>query len=134
MQAIERGMAVPGYVVASCAVLRLPEVLRVNLGRCADWVSACCLMLPFIRSGMTEAYADNPKVYGCWQPRLLATHEAASAVSQLPARPRHERNLGNFKLRTSGASEALDLTWSRVRIDVNEQPLPWRGAQPSQGG
>ena len=32
------------------------------LGRSADMASACCLMLPFIRTGMTEEYADNPKV------------------------------------------------------------------------
>ena len=32
MQAIEPGIAVPGYVIANWAVLRLPEVLRVNLG------------------------------------------------------------------------------------------------------
>ncbi|MEQ8493613.1 MAG: SDR family NAD(P)-dependent oxidoreductase, partial [Gammaproteobacteria bacterium] len=41
MQSIEPGVAVPGYVVANWAVLRLPEVLRVNLGRASDMASAC---------------------------------------------------------------------------------------------
>ena len=48
MQAIEPGIAVPGYVVANWAVLRLPEVLRINLGSSSDMVSACCIIFPFI--------------------------------------------------------------------------------------
>ena len=47
-----------------------------------------CILLPFVRTGMTEAYADNPKVFGRWQPRMLATHEAAKAFMQLIARAR----------------------------------------------
>ena len=75
MQAIEPGVAVPGYCVANWAVLRLPQVLKVNLGRSGDMVSAACLMLPFIRTGMTAAYAENPKVFGRWQPRMLEPFE-----------------------------------------------------------
>ena len=123
MQAIEPGIAVPGYVVANWAVLRLPEVLRVNLGRSSDMASASCLMLPFIRTGMTEAYADNPKVFGRWQPRMLETHEAAQAVTQLLTRPSDELNLGNFKLKVGGTAEDIELNWSQVKLEVNEQDL-----------
>lgn len=125
MQAIEPGVAVPGYVVANWAVLKLPEVLKVNLGRLADTVSACCLMLPFIRTGMTEEYADNPKVFGRWQPRMLEPFEAAHSVSQLLARPAEELNLGNFKLCVAGTAEEAKLFWSRVNLDVRNESLPW---------
>lgn len=123
MQALEPGVAVPGYAVANWAVLRLPEVLRVNLGRSSDMASACCLMLPFIRTGMTEEYADNPKVFGRWQPRMLETHEAAQAVSDLLARPRDELDLGNFKLRVEGTAEDVALRWARVELEVHESVL-----------
>ena len=46
MQAIEPGIAVPGYVLANWAVLRLPEVLRVNLGKSANLVNSSCIMFP----------------------------------------------------------------------------------------
>lgn len=130
MQAIEPGVAVPGYVVANWAVLRLPEVLRVNLGKSSDMASACCLMLPFIRTGMTEEYADNPKVFGRWQPRMLETHEAAHAVNQLLERPADELNLGNFKLGVGGTAEDLELKWSQVKLEVNDAPLGWSEEAP----
>lgn len=125
MQAIEPGVAVPGYVIANWAVLRLPEVLRVNLGKSADMVSAACIMLPFIRTGMTKEYSDNPKVFGRWQSRMLETHEAARSVAQLLTRPAGEVNLGNFKLNVSGPADKLDLSWSRVQLDIDEQSLDW---------
>lgn len=130
MQAIEPGAAVPGYVVANWAVLRLPEVLRVNLGRSADMVSSSCLMLPFIRTGMTEEYADNPKVYGRWQSRMLETHEAARAVTRLLARPAKELDLGNFKLQVEGPPEALTLTWSKVTLEARDEALDWSSGNP----
>lgn len=130
MQAIEPGVAVPGYVIANWAVLRLPEVLRVNLGRSAELVNSCCLMLPFIRTGMTEAYADNPKVFGRWQSRMLETHEAARAVLQLLNRPGEELNLGNFKLGVSGDADALQLIWSQVRLEVADDALGWSTDTP----
>jgi hypothetical protein len=128
MQALEPGVAVPGYVVANWAVLRLPEVLRVNLGKASGLVSAACLMLPFIRTGMTEEYADNPKVFGRWQPRMLEPFEAAESVSQLLARPADELNLGNFKLRVGGTPEATRLSWSKVQIEVQDETLDWSEA------
>ncbi|MBI4693823.1 MAG: SDR family oxidoreductase [Gammaproteobacteria bacterium] len=130
MQAVEPGVAVPGYVVANWAVLKLPEVLKVNLGRVADQVSACCLMLPFIRTSMTEEYANNPKVFGRWQPRMLEPHEAAHGVSQLLSRPADELNLGNFKLCVAGTAEEAQLFWSRVNLDVRNESLPWSENTP----
>ncbi|HMB60707.1 MAG TPA: SDR family NAD(P)-dependent oxidoreductase [Xanthomonadales bacterium] len=125
MQAIEPGVAVPGYAVANWAVLRLPEVLRVNLGRSADMVSASCIMLPFIRTGMTEEYADNTRVFGRWQSRMLETHEAAKSITQLLLRPAGEVNLGHFKLNVSGPAEDIKTAWSQVRLEVQEDELNW---------
>jgi hypothetical protein len=70
-QAIEPGVAVPGYVISNWAVLALPKVLGVNLGRDAGMLTASCILLPFVRTGMTDEYANNPKVFGRWQPRML---------------------------------------------------------------
>jgi NAD(P)-dependent dehydrogenase (short-subunit alcohol dehydrogenase family) len=125
MQAIEPGIAVPGYVVANWAVLRLPEILRVNLGSASDLVSSCCIIFPFIRTGLTEAYADNPKVFGRWQSRMLETHEAARSMAQLLMQPAGELNLGNFKLNVNGEPDDISLDWSRVRLEVEEDQLDW---------
>jgi len=123
MQAIEPGVSVPGYVVANWAVLKLPEVLKVNLGRSADIVNACCLLLPFVRTGMTEAYADNPKVFGRWQPRMLEPFEAAHGVTRLLGRAPAELNLGNYKLGVGGTAEAIELKWTEIKIEINETDL-----------
>jgi len=130
MQAIEPGIAVPGYVVANWAVLKLPEVLKVNLGKASNMVSAACLMLPFVRTGMTEEYADNPKVFGRWQPRMLEPFEAAGSVAQLLSRPADELNLGNYKLHVAGSAEETKLYWSQVRLEVKDDALPWSEAAP----
>lgn len=123
MQAIEPGVSVPGYVVANWAVLKLPEVLKVNLGRSAEMVNASCLMLPFVRTGMTEAYADNPKVFGRWQPRMLEPFEAAQGVTQLLGRKPDDLDLGNYKLGVGGTAEDIEMKWTQIRIDVNELDL-----------
>lgn len=123
MQAIEPGVSVPGYVVANWAVLKLPEVLKVNLGRSAEMVNASCLMLPFVRTGMTEAYADNPKVFGRWQPRMLEPFEAAHGVTQLLGRNPADLDLGNYKLGVGGTAEDIAMKWTQIKIDVNEQEL-----------
>ena len=124
-QAIDPGVAVPGYVVANWAVLRLPDVLRVNLGKSADMVSACSVMFPFIRTSMTEEYVDNDKVFGRWQSRMLETHEAALAVAQLLSRPADELDLGCFRLHVHGDADDVSTEWSRVRITTEEEPLNW---------
>jgi NAD(P)-dependent dehydrogenase (short-subunit alcohol dehydrogenase family) len=130
MQAIEPGVAVPGYAVSNWAVLRLPEVLRVNLGRASDMASACCIMLPFVRTGMTAEYADNPKVFGRWQPRMLEPFEAACGVNQLLARPAAELDLGNFKLGVGGTAEEISLKWSQIKLEVNDEALDWSESAP----
>jgi NAD(P)-dependent dehydrogenase (short-subunit alcohol dehydrogenase family) len=124
MQAIEPGIAVPGYVVANWAVLRLPEVLRVNLGRSSDMVNASCVMLPFVRTGMTEEYADNEKVFGRWQPRMLEPFEAAHGVTQLLGRKPVDLNLGHYKLGVGGTAEEIELKWTQIKIDINEHEMP----------
>lgn len=124
-QAIDPGVAVPGYVIANWAVLRLPEVLRVNLGKSADMVSACSVMFPFIRTSMTEEYAENEKVFGRWQSRMLETHEAALSVAQLLSRPASELDLGCFRLNVSGDADNLSTEWSKVLITTDEEPVNW---------
>ncbi len=106
-------------------MLKLPEVLKVNLGKASDMVSAASVMLPFIRTGMTEEYASNPKVFGRWQARMLEPFEAAHSVTQLLARPAKELDLGNFKLGVAGAADALALNWSRINFNVSEEALAW---------
>mgnify|MGYP001819215474 FL=1 len=88
-------------------------------------VSSCCIMFPFIRTGMTQAYADKPKLFGRWQSRMLETHEAAQSMAQLLMRPGDELNLGNFKLGVSGEPEDISLAWSRIRLEVEEDALDW---------
>jgi len=104
-QAIDSGASVPGYAISNWAVLQLPEVLTINLGRNAKFVTAASILLPFIRTSMTDAYAENPKVFGRWQPRLLETHEAAEAFMQLLARPKDKIDQGMFELLVGGSVE-----------------------------
>jgi NAD(P)-dependent dehydrogenase (short-subunit alcohol dehydrogenase family) len=123
MQAIEPGASVPGYAVANWAVLRLPEVLKVNLGRSAELVNSYCLMLPFVRTGMTQEYADNEKVFGRWQPRMLEPCEAAHGVTQLLGRNADTLDLGNYKLGVGGTADAIDLKWTKIALEVKESDL-----------
>lgn len=127
-QAIDPGVAVPGYVLSNWGVLALPNVLAVNLGRDAATVTASCLLLPFVRTGMTGDYADNPKVFGRWQSRMLETHEAARAIMQLMSRPPEELNRGLFELMVEGEASALCVSWKQVKLDVREEPLAWSEA------
>ncbi|MBI3795893.1 MAG: SDR family NAD(P)-dependent oxidoreductase [Deltaproteobacteria bacterium] len=124
-QAIDPGAAVPGYVISNWAVLQLPTVLAVNLGRSANLVSASSILLPFVRTGMTDEYAENLKVFGRWQPRMLETHEAAAACLQLLARPTAELDQGMFELLVAGSVEQVRITWKKVHLDLREDPLEW---------
>ncbi|MCC7364549.1 MAG: SDR family oxidoreductase [Dehalococcoidia bacterium] len=127
-QAVDPGVSVPGYVIANWAVLKLPEVLRVNLGKNANLVSAFSVLYPFVRTGMTDEYAANPKVFGRWQPRMLETHEAAQAFLQMLARPAEETNGGMFEVMVDPdqANEGgVRVTWKQVTFDVREETLPW---------
>jgi hypothetical protein len=74
---------------------------------------------------MTDAYAENPKVFGRWQPRMLETHEAATAFLQLLTRPREELDRGMFELLVDGSAETVRVTWKKVHLDLREEVLSW---------
>jgi NAD(P)-dependent dehydrogenase (short-subunit alcohol dehydrogenase family) len=131
-QAIDPGVSVPGYVISNWAVLQLPTVLTVNLGANAKFITASSILLPFVRTGMTDAYAENPKVFGRWQPRMLETHEAAAAFLQLLSRPREEIDRGMFELLVEGSAETVRVTWKKVHLDLREEALTWSDANALQ--
>jgi NAD(P)-dependent dehydrogenase (short-subunit alcohol dehydrogenase family) len=124
-QAIDPGVSVPGYVISNWGVLLLPRVLAVNLGQNATLVSAASILLPFVRTGMTGEFANVPKVYGRWQPRMLETHEAARAFMRLLARSREELDQGMFSLVVEGTADAIRMNWKKVRLDIKEDALDW---------
>ena len=124
-QAIDPGVSVPGYAISNWAVLQLPKVLAVNLGRNAKLITASSILLPFVRTSMTDEYAENPKVFSRWQPRMLETHEAAEACLQLLTRPKEELDRGMFELLAEGSAEKVRVTWKKVHLDLREEPLEW---------
>ena len=124
-QAIDPGASVLGYVISNWAVLQLPKALAVNLGRSAKFVTAASILLPFVRTGMTGEYAENPKVFGRWQPRMLETHEVAQAFLHLLARPQKELDQGLFELLVEGSAEKVRVSWKQVALDLREETLDW---------
>ena len=133
-QATDPGATVPAYAISNWAVLQLPKVLAVNLGRSVNIVTVASILLPFVRTGMTDEYAANPKVFGRWQPRMLETHEAAEAFLQLLARSQEELNQSMFELLVDGSPEKVRVTWKQVHFDVREEPLEWSEANSLQFG
>ncbi|OAI40969.1 hypothetical protein AYO38_00885 [bacterium SCGC AG-212-C10] len=137
-QAIDPGVSVPGYAIANWAVLALPKVLSINLGRSAGLVSAFSVLYPFVRTGMTGEYAENEKVFGRWQPRMLETNEAAEAFLQLLARPSADTNGGAYEVKVdadeAGGEGAIRVTWDSVTFDVREEVAPWSASQPLRYG
>ncbi len=129
-QAIDPGIAVPGYVISNWAVLQLPKVLAVNLGQSKKFVTSSCILLPFVRTSMTEAYAADPRVFGRWQPRMLETHEAAKAFMQLMARPDADLDQGLFELLVEGTAADTRVSWKRVHLDQREESLDWSDTNP----
>jgi 3-oxoacyl-[acyl-carrier protein] reductase len=129
-QAVDPGAGVPGYVLANFAVLALPRILRINLGKRADLVRAFSVAYPFVRTGMTESLAGNPKVYGRWQPRMLETRDAAQALIMLLGRPAPELDDQIFQLNVAPAGEGIDLTWSRIHLKPEEAALAWSAEHP----
>ena len=134
-QAIDPGMSVPGYAISNWAVLQLPRVLSVNLGKFSADISAFSVLYPFVRTGMTDEYADNPKVYGRWQPRMLETYEASEAFMQLLARPAAETNHGMYEVMVdpSDADDAtggVTVTWKQVHLDPTESSIAWSSDNP----
>jgi NAD(P)-dependent dehydrogenase (short-subunit alcohol dehydrogenase family) len=124
-QAIDPGMSVPGYSIANWAVLQLPKVLQVNLGRSAELVSAFSVLYPFVRTGMTGEYAENPRVFGRWQPRMLETHEAAEAFLQVLAQDPQSTNGGMYECMVEGEEGAGEVTvrWQEVKLSAEETPV-----------
>jgi len=130
-QATDPGIAVPGYAISNWAVLQLPRVLKVNLGRDAGAVTCSSVLFPFIRTSMTDVYTDNEKVFGRWQPRMLATHECAEAFMQLLARPQAELDDGMFELRCELTDpDNLSLTWCQLTLDAVFSGLDWSSQSP----
>jgi len=131
-QAIDPGPSVPGYAISNWAVLLLPRVLEVNLGRSAEFVSACSVMFPFVRTDMTDEYASNERVFGRWQPRMLETYECAEAFAQLMSRSNDEINKGMFELMVDegDADGEIKVTWRQVKFDIDEAELDWSRGSP----
>jgi len=121
--AIDPGAQVPGYAISKWAVLQLPKVLAINLGRNSKFVSAMNILPPFIRTGMTDEYAENPAVFGRWQSRMLETHETAEAFLRLLTRPLAELDQGNFEIIVEGKPDAIQLSWKRVHLDLREESM-----------
>lgn len=122
-QALDPGVSVPGYAIANFAVLALPEVLRVNLGKSAGVVSAFSVCYPFIRTGMTDEYAENPKVFGRWQPRMLEPYEAAESFLALLAQPAPATAGGIYELMVGGTAEDLAWSWRRVHLEARVEEV-----------
>ena len=130
-QAIDPGASVPGYAISNWAVLQLPLVLKVNLGSSAHLVDAFALLLPFVRTGMTDEYAQNAKVFGRWQPRMLETYEAAESLLKLLAEPTATTANGMFKLMVETDTDGgVLVSWNQVRLDVREEPLGSSSSSP----
>jgi hypothetical protein len=129
-QAVDPGAGVPGYVLANFGILALPEILRKNLGRKSDIVTAWSVAYPFVRTSMTDSYSDNPKVFGRWQPRMLETHEAAQCLLQLLGRPNEELNGKIFQLNVEGEAEAITTNWSHVVLEPNSTVESWSQDNP----
>ena len=129
-QAIDPGASVPGYAISNWAVLQLPDVLKVNLGKLAGLVSATSILLPFVRTGMTGEYAENPKVFGRWQPRMLETYEAAEAFLQLVQQPTEATDRGMFELMVDAADAGVEVTWKQVHFDVREERVAFSADDP----
>src|SRR5215831_2397120 len=124
-QAIDPGGAVPGYVISNWAVLQLPKVLAINLGRNANLVTASSILLPFVRTSMTDEYANNPRVFGRWQSRMLETSETAEAFMRLLCRPQKELDQYLFELIVEGPADNIELTWKRVSLEIREEKVDW---------
>lgn len=129
-QAVDPGAGVPGYVLANFGVLSLPTVLRVNLGRHSDKVSAFSVALPFVRTGMTDAYAEDARVWSRWQPRMLEPHELAAAFLQLLGRPAAELSEQILQLDVEAAEAGTQLCWSSIALQPQRQELRWSREQP----
>jgi NAD(P)-dependent dehydrogenase (short-subunit alcohol dehydrogenase family) len=124
-QALDPGATVPGYAISNWGVLLLPRVLAVNLAANAKLVSSCSILLPFVRTAMTDEYAANPKVFGRWQPRMLETDEAAEAFMRLLSRPQDQLDQGMFALMVEGSADDVGMIWKKINLNLHEEALDW---------
>jgi hypothetical protein len=99
--------------------------LSVNLGQNAGLISAFCILLPFVRTGMTDEYVNNPRVFGRWQPRMLETSETAEAFMRLLSRPQKQLDQCLFELMVEGPADNIELTWKRVSLEIREEKVDW---------
>tara|TARA_B100000945_G_scaffold62695_1_gene46692 strand:- start:1928 stop:2893 length:966 start_codon:yes stop_codon:yes gene_type:complete len=130
-QAIDPGPAVPGYAISNWAVLQLPHVLKVNLGKSADLVQSFSLMFPFIHTGMTDQYADNERVFGRWQSRMLEPSEMAEAFMALLDQPAEQTDGGMFELMVeNGDQDKVEVAWQQVKFNLAEEKLDWSYQDP----
>ena len=140
-QAIDPGVSVPGYAISNWAVLQLPKVLSVNLGRSAGPGQRFSVMYPFVRTvddrrlrrqraglrALAAPHAGNPRgrrvaagparpARGGDQPRHVRAACEATRASQSDA--------------AGGTDGGVAVTWKRVRLDVVEERLAWSAEQP----
>ena len=90
-------------------------------------ISALSVLYPFVRTGMTGEYAENPKVFGRWQPRMLETFEAAEAFMQVLAQPADVTNGGMYEAMVEEGDKEGDVRvrWQEVRLEAEETPVSW---------
>jgi len=129
-QAVDPGAGVPGYVLANYAVAALPQLLGVNMGRSAGDVTAFSVGYPFVRTAMTDAYADNPKVFGRWQPRMLEPPEASTTLAALLTRTDEELAGKFFQVNVHDENNKVAVTWSEVAMASEERTLSWSTDAP----
>jgi hypothetical protein len=72
---------------------------------------------------MTDEYANNPRVFGRWQPRMLEPNEAAESFMRLLSRPQAELDQGMFALMVEGNADNISITWKKVSLNVREEKL-----------
>jgi hypothetical protein len=72
---------------------------------------------------MTDEYADNPKVFGRWQPRMLEPYEAPESCLEfeLLARPVEQTAGGIYELLVEGTPEVPDIFWRLVQLQAEVQ-------------
>ena len=88
-------------------------------------MTAYSVLYPFVRTGMTGEFAENPRVFGRWQPRMLEPNEAAEAFLQLLARPSEETRGGMFEVMVDAAERGVSVTWKQVQLETREDELGW---------
>ena len=132
-QAIDPGPSVPGYAVSNWAVLQLPDVLAVNLGKAASLVSAT------LDPAAVRAHRHDRRA----TPRTPRCSAAGSRACSRPTRPPRRScsccssraevtDRGMFELMVEAARrrEGVDVTWKQVHLDLREEPLGWSADTP----